>query len=329
VDSSRQDHLHDQPETSYRNSVTPANRAVLMPTSSTQASWYQSSHAAVSTKGRVPRAAAAWFCDHMHRSTVRFRVHGELSELVRAGQSLERAVDGTSTVKHLVEELGIPHTEYGQVRVNGVPSHDGHRVQDGDVVDVYSAEVPAPPVSEPRFLLDVHLGTLARYLRLLGFDTAYDNHSGDDDLVARAAVEVRTLLTRDRGLLRRRVLTDARLVRGMDPLEQLIDVVRRLRLGAWIRPYARCTSCNGVLAPVRRADVAPLVPPGTLRDHETFAACSACGKVYWQGAHHVRISALIAAARAADPLPAGRDEPARGKPVGWGRDGFTMAESSG
>jgi uncharacterized protein len=273
--------------------------------------------------------AAAWFCDHMHRSTARFRVHGELSELVRAGQSLERAVDGTSTVKHLVEELGIPHTEYGQVRVNGVPSHDGHRVQDGDVVDVYSVEVPAPPVSEPRFLLDVHLGTLARYLRLLGFDTAYDNHSGDDDLVARAAVEVRTLLTRDRGLLRRRVLTDARLVRGMDPREQLIDVVRRLRLGAWIRPYARCTSCNGVLVPVNRVDVAPLVPPGTLRDHETFGACVACGKVYWQGAHHVRISALIAAARAADPLPAGRDEPARGKPVGWGRDGFTMADSSG
>jgi hypothetical protein len=217
-------------------------------------------------------------------------------------------------VKHLVEELGIPHTEYGEVRVNGVPFHGGHRVQDDDVVDVYPAEPPAPPVSEPRFVLDVHLGTLARYLRLLGFDTAYDNRSGDDDLLGRAAAEVRTLLTRDRGLLRRRVTTDARLVRGTDPLEQLIDVVRRLRLGGWIRPYTRCTSCNGVLVPARRADVAPLVPPGTLRDHEKFAACPACGKVYWEGAHHARISGLIAAARAADTVPAGRKEPTRGTP---------------
>jgi uncharacterized protein with PIN domain len=249
----------------------------------------------------------------MPRSTARFRIHGELSELVLAGQPLERAVDGTSTVKHFVEELGIPHTEYGKVRVNGVPSHGGHRVQDGDVVDVYPAEQPAL-VSEPRFILDVHLGTLARYLRLLGFDATYDNHASDDDLLARAAAEVRTLLTRDRGLLRRRVVTDARLVRGTDPLEQLIDLVRRLRLGAWIRPYTRCTTCNGVLVPARRVDVAPLVQPGTLRDHEKFAACAACGKVYWEGAHHARISGVIAAARAANTVSPGREAPGRGTP---------------
>jgi uncharacterized protein with PIN domain len=151
---------------------------------------------------------------------------------------------------------------------------------------------------------------LARYRRLLGFDTAYDNGSCDDDLLAQGAAEVRALLTRDRGLLRRRVITDARLVRGTDPLEQLIDVVRRLRLGGWIRPYTRCTSCNGVLVPAR-ADVAPLVPAGTLRDHEKFAAYPACGKVYWDGAHRARIAGLIAAARAADTVPAGRKESTR------------------
>jgi uncharacterized protein len=276
--------------------------------------WHQNSRSVINEGPSAVAQAAAWFCDHMPRSTARFRVHGELRELVLAGQPLERAVDGTSTVKHLVEELGIPHTEYGEVRVNGVPSHGGHRVQDGDVVDVYPVEPPAPPVSEPRFVLDVHLGTLARYLRLLGFDTGYDNHSGDEDLLARAAAEGRMLLTRDRGLLRRRVITDARLVRGTDPLGQLIDLVRRLRLGGWIRPYTRCTSCNGVLVPVRRADVGPLVAPGTLREHEKFAACAACGKVYWQGAHHARISGLIAAARAAGAIPAGGEEPASGNP---------------
>jgi hypothetical protein len=156
----------------------------------------------------------------------RARIHGELSELVRGGQPLERAVDGASTVKYLVEELGIPHTEYGGVRVNGVAAHDGHQVQDGNVVDICPAEPPAPPVTEPRFVLDVHLGTLARYMCLLGFDTAYDNHAGDEDLFGpRGRAEARTLLTRDRGLLRRRVITDARLARGTDPLAQLVDLV--------------------------------------------------------------------------------------------------------
>jgi uncharacterized protein len=96
---------------------------------------------------------------------------------------------------------------------------------------------------------------------------------------------------------------NARFIRGCDPREQLIDVVRRLRLAEWLRPYTRCTSCNGVLVPARRAEVALRVQPRTLRRQDNFAACVACGKVYWLGAHHARISGLIAAARAA-----GRDE---------------------
>jgi uncharacterized protein len=241
-------------------------------------------------------------------STARFRVHGELADLLSAGEHghlLVRPVDGTSTVKHVVESLGVPHTEYGELRVNGAPVHDRYQLRDGDVVDVY----PAAPVSaagtEPRFLLDAHLGTLARYLRLLGFDAAYDNDADDDELMGRAAAEARTLLTRDRGLLRRRTATNARFVRGTDPRDQLIDLVRRFGLVSRIRPYTRCTTCNGVLAPVNKADVARLVRPGTWRHHDAFTACMACGKVYWTGAHHARISRLVAAARGTEPALAG------------------------
>lgn len=233
--------------------------------------------------------------------TARFRLHGDLDELLPAGhrgQAVERAVDGTSTVKHLVEGLGVPHTEYGELRVNGVPVPDSYQVRDHDVVDVFPVEATSPD-EEPRFLLDNHLGTLARYLRLLGFDAAYDNDADDAELIARAEAEARTLLTRDRGLLRRRLVGDARLVRGTDPREQLTDLVRRFRLAGWIRPYTRCTICNGLLAPARKAEVATALPPGTLRHQDHFAACTSCGKVYWKGAHHARISGLIDAARAA------------------------------
>lgn len=229
--------------------------------------------------------------------TATFRVHGDLMDLLppaHRGRDVVRAIDGTSTVKHLVETLGMPHTEYGEVRVNGRPVSDAYQPQPGDVVDVYPPPRAAAPGAEPRFLLDGHLGTLARYLRLLGFDASYDNKAADDELLARAAAEGRTLLTRDRGLLRRRAAADARFVRGTDPKEQVRDLVHRLHLRGWIRPYTRCTVCNGVLAPIDKAKVVGLVPPGTLRHHEAFLTCADCGKVYWQGAHHRRIAKLVA-----------------------------------
>jgi uncharacterized protein len=114
--------------------------------------------------------------------------------------------------------------------------------------------------------------------------------ASDDHLLARSDAEARTLLTRDREILRRRTVKNARFIRGCDTREQLFDVVRRLRLVEWIRPYTRCTSCNGVLVPARRAEVALRVQPRTLRRQDNFAACVACGKVYWLGAHHARIS---------------------------------------
>jgi uncharacterized protein len=234
--------------------------------------------------------------------TAQVRVHGELADLLSAderGHPVSQLVDGTSTVKHVVELLGVPHTEYRELRVNGEPVLDGYQLRDGDVVDVYPAERVGVAGAEPRFILDTHLGTLARYLRLLGFDAAYDNAADDDELMVRAAAERRTLLTRDRGLLRRRMMTNARFVRGTDPREQLTDVVRRFGLAEQIRPYTRCPVCNGVLAPVRKTDVVHLVPPGSLHHHDAFTACTACGKVYWEGSHHARISRLVTAARGA------------------------------
>jgi uncharacterized protein len=228
-----------------------------------------------------------------------FRLHGDLVDLLRTPERdrrLLRRADGTSTVKHLVEELAVPHTEYDEVRVNGVLANDDHQVGDGEVVDVYAAS-PRVFDSEPRFLLDVHLGKLARYLRLLGLDAAYDRAAADDELVRRAASEGRTLLTQDRGLLRRRSILDGRFVRGTNSRDQLVDVLQRFRLLTWIRPLTRCPVCNGQLVHVPKSKVLHLVQPGTQRCYDTFATCESCGRVYWAGAHYRRIANLIELAR--------------------------------
>ena len=214
--------------------------------------------------------------------------------------------DGTSTLGHVVESLGVPLPEVGALTVDGEPATAARRLSRGSHPVAEVAPVRRPQgVPAPRFVLDVHLGTLARRLRLLGIDTAYANDRDDDALIAQAGAEGRVLLTQDRGLLRRRALWLGAYVRGADPDDQLRDVLDRF--APPLAPWTRCTACNGVLAPTRKADVERLLPPGTRRTYQDFARCTGCGRVYWRGAHSRRLAGIVAraarivAARSATP----------------------------
>lgn len=201
--------------------------------------------------------------------------------------------DGVSTLGHVVESLGIPLTEVGALLVNGKPAAHGHRPQDGDVARVLP--MPRPQrVDVPMFLLDVHLGTVARRLRLIGVDAAYDRDADDDELIDRANASRRVLLTQDRGLLRRHRLWLGAYVRGTGPDEQFADVLNRF--APPLAPWTRCTACNGLLVPAAKDDVAPQLEPGTRRTYESFSRCASCGRVYWRGAHSRRLQATVDAA---------------------------------
>src|SRR5215831_12659437 len=180
--------------------------------------------------------------------------------------------DGTSTAGHLVEALGVPLTEVGSLAAGGRPVARSYRPAAGDVVDVRPVARPQRlPLARPRFLLDVHLGALARRLRLVGVDSAYSNDARDDELIAAANEQNRVLLTQDRGLLRRRSLRLGGYVRGARPDHQLRDVLERF--APPLAPWTRCTVCNGRLHPAGRADVEEALQPGTRRTYEEFARC--------------------------------------------------------
>jgi uncharacterized protein len=204
--------------------------------------------------------------------------------------------DETSTAGHYAESLGVPLTEVGSLSAGGQAVAASYRPAAGDVVDVRSVARPQQlPVV--RFLLDVHLGTLARRLRLLGVDTAYSNDADDDELIELAGGQSRVLLTQDRGLLRRRSLWFGAYVRGALPDDQLRDVLERF--APPVAPWTICTACNGRLAEVPKAEVESTLQPGTRRSYDSFARCTACGRVYWRGAHSRRLDRIIAAAAAA------------------------------
>lgn len=213
----------------------------------------------------------------------------------RGGQ-VETGYDGTSSLGHVVESLGVPLTEVGALRIGTAPASASDRIPRGEPVTVPPVSRPqAAPTDPPRFCLDVHLGTLARRLRLLGLDTSYRNDAGDDELIEESAAQHRVLLTQDRWLLRRRAVASGAYVRGSRPDDQLADVLDRF--APPLAPWSRCGECNGLLASVSKPEIEHLLEPGTRRTYETFARCQSCGRVYWRGAHTPKLAAVIGAAR--------------------------------
>jgi uncharacterized protein len=198
--------------------------------------------------------------------------------------------DPDATVGHLVQAAGVPLTEVGGLRLDGVPTAAAARTGPGSRIEVVTAARPeALPAGG--YLLDVGLGALARRMRLLGLDVAWSNDADDPDLVARGLAEDRVLLTQDRRLLMRRALRRGALVRGSAPDDQLADVLDRFAPA--LAPFTRCTGCGAVLAAVAKDEVADRLPAGTRRTYDSFARCTGCGRVYWHGAHGRRIDELV------------------------------------
>ena len=208
------------------------------------------------------------------------------------------------TVKALIEDLGIPHTEVDLVLANGESVDFAYRPAEGDRISVYPrfeswdissiGRVRPVPLREVRFALDVHLGRLARLLRMFGFDSLYRNFLQDQELVRLARLEKRIVLTRDRGLLKRRSVTHGYLVRSLVPHDQLGEVVRRFDLTAQVRLGSRCVECNVSLQRVPREDVLARVPPAVGRDYAEFSTCPVCGRVFWRGSHWQKMVELAA-----------------------------------
>ncbi|MFJ3586183.1 Mut7-C RNAse domain-containing protein [Streptomyces sp. NPDC090127] len=210
----------------------------------------------------------------------------------RAGRTAV-TTDGVSTLGHVVESLGVPLTEAGRLLVDGHPVDASHVPAVGEAVEVEEVERPQSVPGAPlRFLLDVHLGTLARRLRLLGVDAAYESADiGDPALATLSAQEQRVMLSRDRGLLRRRELWAGAYVYSDQPDDQLRDVLERF--APHLAPWTRCTACNGPLTDADKDAVRERLEQGTEKTYDVFASCTRCERVYWRGAHHARLEAIV------------------------------------
>ncbi|HYK90187.1 MAG TPA: Mut7-C RNAse domain-containing protein [Acidobacteriota bacterium] len=235
-------------------------------------------------------------------TTVHFRFYAELNDFLPKNQRLIEfpyEFAGRQSVKHLIEAAGVPHTEVDLVLVNGASVDFSYFPEDGDRISVYPvfeafnitrvSRVRPQPLRQTRFVLDSHLGRLAVYLRMLGFDTLYRSDYGDGELARICVEERRVLLTRDRGLLMRAAVTRGYFVRQRSWRQQLIDVIRRFDLAACTAPLTRCLRCNEPLEAVTREAVADRVPPRSREHCDRYWQCRGCSRLYWNGSHYRRM----------------------------------------
>ena len=206
--------------------------------------------------------------------TVYFRFYEELNDFLppekRKLQFEHTFIDRTS-VKDMIESLGAPHSEIDLILVNGKSVNFSHIVNDKDEISVYPVfesldisevqHLRPEPLREPKFIPDVHLGKLARYLRMAGFDVLYKNNFTDNDLVKISLDEKRTILTRDRDILKRNEINHGYWVRNKTAEDQLKEVIERFQLKNLINEFTRCLECNTLLNKVDKENVISQLPP--------------------------------------------------------------------
>ncbi|MBE0639447.1 MAG: Mut7-C ubiquitin/RNAse domain-containing protein [Bacteroidales bacterium] len=235
-----------------------------------------------------------------------FRFYEELNDFLpknKRKKSFSYSFKYNQTVKDAIESLGIPHAEVDLILVNGESQDFSYTLQNGDFISVYPvfesidvreiSKLRANPLRETRFVLDVHLGKLCKYLRMLGFDTYYRNDLDDDEIVKISITENRIILTRDIGILKNGQVTHGYWVRSQDSKKQLWEVIRRFDLQNELRPFYRCIVCNGLIDEVAKSDIEHQLRENTKAFFSHFYQCQTCGKIYWEGSHYENMQEFV------------------------------------
>jgi uncharacterized protein with PIN domain len=241
---------------------------------------------------------------------INIRFHRELNEFLQPVQrktNFDHDLKKARSVKDLIESIGVPHTEVELIFVNGKSVDFNYQPQDGDHISVYPTVEPLKnlplksslrhcqpePLDEPIFILDVHLGRLAAYLRMLGFDTLYRNDYDDPELADISADEHRILLTCDRKLLMRKQVSYGYFVRARQPQQQILEILTRFDLYHKLKPFSRCMFCNGLTESVNKQQIESRLLPKTKKYFDKFYQCKSCDKIYWQGSHYLKMQEMI------------------------------------
>lgn len=242
----------------------------------------------------------------MPENKATFRFYEELNDFFLAANrktAFTYWFDDSPTVKHAIELLGVPHVEVDLILVNSQSVDFSYKLKNNDYVSVYpvfetfdisgATHLRERPLRSSRFILDVHLGKLVKYLRTLGFDSVYRKDYDDHQIIRTALAEHRIILTRDVGLLKVKTVTHGYWVRSQEPKTQVKEVLTHFDLFGSIDPFSRCVKCNGTLEAVTKETIMDQLEPLTIKYYNDFYRCRDCGGIFWEGSHFKRMEEFV------------------------------------
>lgn len=238
--------------------------------------------------------------------TISIRFYEELNDFLpvsRKKKQFEIIFTGTPSIKGIIESHGVPHTEVDLILVNGTSVRFSYKLKGYENISVYPEfesfdisgiqKLRLKPLRRPKFVLDVHLGTLARYMRMFGFDVNYKNDFSDSKIIDISINEKRAILTRDLGILKQGRVTRGYWVRNTKPVTQIEEIIERFHLKKEIKEFSRCIRCNTILKRIDKKKIINIIPPKVRACQNEFFFCYLCNKVYWKGTHYEKMSGLI------------------------------------
>lgn len=239
----------------------------------------------------------------MNQAWLRF--YEELNDFLPAArkkQLFSQSFKGNPSVKDMIESIGVPHVEVDMILVNGESVGFGYKISNGDHISVYPVfenldisevqHLREEPLRDIKFIADVHLGRLAKYLRMAGFDTLYDRNYDDDEIIDISLSDKRIILTRDKILLRNHKITHGYWVRSVYPRCQMSEIVKRFDLRKMMKPFTRCMECNNIITEVSKETISDRLPDKTKKYFDVFKICPGCGRIYWEGSHYDKMKAF-------------------------------------
>jgi uncharacterized protein with PIN domain len=217
----------------------------------------------------------------------------------KRGQINEYEFSGNPSVKDAIEAIGVPHCEIDMIYANGSSVEFSYTLKNTDFVEVYPAGSEKEgihlisKIESYRFVLDVHLGKLAKYIRMLGFDTIYENNFTDEFIIDKSIAENRIILTRDIGILKNGKTKHGYWLRSQEPRQQIGEIIKKYNLFSYIKPFTRCIKCNGLLVSIKKNEIADQLEPLTSKYYNEFYECENCKSIFWKGSHYERMQNFI------------------------------------
>ena len=237
---------------------------------------------------------------------ITFRFYEELNDFLpknRRKADFETMYKGKRSIKDMIESLGVPHTEVDLILVDGKSVDFNYILQDKDRVSVYPVfeslnitnvtHLRKTPLRRNKFIADINLGNIVKYMRVLGLDVYYDSLLSSHKIIELSNKEKRIILTKSKKLLMFKDVSRGIFIRPGTTTEQIRRIIDYLDIYSIIIPFSRCLRCNTLLNSVPKEQIIDRIPPKTKKFCSEFFQCQSCDKIYWKGTHYIEMEKFV------------------------------------